>query len=484
MALAFICFLLFLAGGITFSVELQDNLDKQWTSSQSYPNEPEHSCSYWDVLQYLNLTKNNDMYTMTRPVKNSKNGTQVEIEMRIYTILDVREADQTFILYVWLFMDWKNEYIGWNENYFCGITEVAVPREALWMPDITIEEMTEKDKAPPSPFLSVFSDGWVKYRDDKIVMSTCKMHIFYFPFDIQRCSLSFKSILYNDEQLNININGNSTDITKKSLDTIRMQYEWKLLNITAENITGDYFGSNQDVIVYTITMERKSALYIVNFLLPVLFFLCLDFASLLMSNSGEKISFKITVLLAVTVMQLILNEILPFTSSRIPLIVIYCIGIFAMMLLSLLESILVNYVMEIDSSSKEDMTENDSKLKIKNASPIASAYNEMTDETPSTYNEGSSRQLTELFLAVEKVSDELGEMKKTFLGKKSEEKKSGYWTEVAKKIDKIFSIVYVLGALVFLSVIFLKWVVKSFKMKQRGTFEQHGQRFFKEPPPS
>ncbi|MEQ2242593.1 hypothetical protein ILYODFUR_037438, partial [Ilyodon furcidens] len=58
-----------------------------------------------------------------------------------------------------------------------------------------------------------------------------------------------------------------------------------------------------------------------------------------------------------------------------------------MMLLSLLESILVNYVIELDSSSKEDMAENDSKLKIKNASPIASAYNEMTDQTPSTYNE-------------------------------------------------------------------------------------------------
>ncbi|MEQ2245441.1 hypothetical protein ILYODFUR_028038, partial [Ilyodon furcidens] len=216
--------------------------------------------------------------------------------------------------------DWNNDYIEWNESDFCGITEVAVPREALWMPDITIEEMTEKDKAPPSPFLSVFSTGWVSYRDDKIVMSTCKMHIFYFPFDIQRCHLSFKSILYTDKQLNIFINSNNAEITNLSLNTIRMQYEWKLLHITTNTTTGDYFGTTQDVIVYTITMERKSALYIVNFLLPVLFFLCLDFASLLMSNSGEKISFKITVLLAVTVMQLILNEILPFTSSRIPLI--------------------------------------------------------------------------------------------------------------------------------------------------------------------
>lgn len=72
---------------------------------------------------------------------------------------------------------------------------------------------------------------------------------------------------------------------------------------------------------FQVTMRRKSTLYVVNFLLPVLFFWCLDVASILMSNGGgEKISFKVTVLLAVTVMQLILIEILPFTTSKIPLI--------------------------------------------------------------------------------------------------------------------------------------------------------------------
>lgn len=68
-------------------------------------------------------------------------------------------------------------------------------------------------------------------------------------------------------------------------------------------------------------MRRRPVLYIVNFLLPVLFFLCLDMASFLISdNGGEKLSFKVTVLLAVTVMQLILNEILPAASNKIPLI--------------------------------------------------------------------------------------------------------------------------------------------------------------------
>lgn len=78
---------------------------------------------------------------------------------------------------------------------------------------------------------------------------------------------------------------------------------------------------NQLNIISQITMKRRSILYIVNFILPVLFFLCLDLASFLISDTGgEKLSFKVTVLLAVTVMQLILNDILPCSSNKVPLI--------------------------------------------------------------------------------------------------------------------------------------------------------------------
>lgn len=124
---------------------------------------------------------------------------------------------------------------------------------------------------------------------------------------------------------------------------MRTQYEWLFMNMMV-NATNATEPLGQDRIVYTvsvgcmdgpapgrfllnahcvsqITMRRRSVLYIVNFLVPVLFFLCLDLASFLISDrGGEKLSFKVTVLLAITVLQLILNEILPASSDRVPLI--------------------------------------------------------------------------------------------------------------------------------------------------------------------
>ncbi len=50
---------------------------------------PDHNCSYQDVLNHLNLTKNNEMFYMTRPVRNYKRPTRVHLEVLLYAILDV-----------------------------------------------------------------------------------------------------------------------------------------------------------------------------------------------------------------------------------------------------------------------------------------------------------------------------------------------------------------------------------------------------------
>lgn len=57
----------------------------------SYADEinSEQNCSYQDVLNYLNLSSNNELYSMTRPVKNYKNPTLVSLEVLLYAILDV-----------------------------------------------------------------------------------------------------------------------------------------------------------------------------------------------------------------------------------------------------------------------------------------------------------------------------------------------------------------------------------------------------------
>ncbi|XP_029954728.1 5-hydroxytryptamine receptor 3A-like [Salarias fasciatus] len=400
-------------------------------------------CRYQDVLNHLNLSKSNDLFSMSRPVNNHTSATDVILIVAISAILDVRETDQTFVSYIWTHVIWKNEYIHWNPADFCRIKHVLVPTDVLWKPDIMIEEMIEKDKAPPSDFLKIRSNGNVEYRNDQVVISSCKMRVHNFPFDVQSCNLSIKSLMHSDEELHFLVDSNSTTLTELSRMVMQTQYEWLFIKMTVTSKTDNIsIDMNQTSIIHTIYMRRRSLLYIANFLLPILFFLCLDLSSFLISESGgEKLGFKVTVLLAVTVMQLILNEILPCSSERIPLIAVYCIGIFTLMMLSLLETILVMHLMEKDDSSPQDSdTSRDHQLvKNKPSKPsihhcFKEIYSNCTitsdvqvDQTPSVVKEDSSSQLTEVSLALGKVSDELEQIdnKMTAL---SDEKKPGEWT--------------------------------------------------------
>ncbi|TDG97856.1 hypothetical protein EPR50_G00212010 [Perca flavescens] len=451
----------------TLQPELQEN------SNQSLKNVSGESskgnCTYRDILRHLNLKEGNEN-SMTQP-GGDKSPTTVYLELLLYAILDVNEKDQKFLSYIWIDMYWKDDNISWNRDEFCGIKEIHLPAEKVWKPDLTIEEMTEKDKALPSPYLLIKSNGMIIRRDDMLVVSTCTMEVYSFPFDYQSCTLSLKSIIHSDRHIMLEAGAESELTTMWSKEMMRTQSEWLFIDMKIDNKTADNFGINQSMLVYTINMKRRSALYVANFLVPILFFFCLDLASFLISDSGgEKLGFKVTVLLAVTVMQLLLNEILPSSSERIPLIAVYCIGMFGLMMLSLMETILVMHLMEKDSkdqSLSEDCGDKPGKVSfhnccrdVKKLTPFCHIGDVFSGETPSgllpVAKEDSSRHLTEESHA----SDELSEAVKALtllLSNREEERMPGYWTRVAKTINKVFFIFYVIAASMFLLCLFFIW---------------------------
>uniref|UniRef100_UPI003AACEBFB 5-hydroxytryptamine receptor 3A-like n=1 Tax=Centroberyx gerrardi TaxID=166262 RepID=UPI003AACEBFB len=433
-------------------------------------------CSYQDVLNYLNLTKSNELYTLTRPVRNHTQPTVVNLHVTLYAILDVIEIDQRFVPYIWVEMMWKNEYISWQPDAFCGINRVTLPVEALWTPDISIAEMTEKAKTSPSLYLSIRNNGEVLMKNDLVMVSRCKMKIYSFPFDTQNCDLTFSSVMYPVDELQLHSQ------LDKEWYKIQGEDEWMLVSLTVDPFSSS--GSEgHGSIKYTFTIKRRPILYIVNFLLPILFFLFLDLASFLLSDSGgEKLGFKVTVLLAVTVLQLILNDILPATSNRIPLIATYCIGIFSLMLLSVLETILVMYLIGKDSPSQEKEADAGCSLSEDcgdkqdrgNSHKCDREGNKWTrcsclcdvsgGDTPSELlsvaKEGSSSKLTGESHGLESLSEELRELQKSLallLSSKEEGGKPGYWTRVAKRINTAFFIFYATAATVFLAIIFRTW---------------------------
>ncbi|XP_014846649.1 PREDICTED: 5-hydroxytryptamine receptor 3A-like [Poecilia mexicana] len=390
------------------------------------------------------------MYTMGLPIIKENRPLEVNLTLDPWAILDVREVDQTFVTHLGIKMEWINHYIKWSPENFCGIDKIIVPSELLWKPYIIIKDMAEKEKSLSSPNLKINSNGKTEFSTNQVVTTNCRMQVNKFPFDTQICNITFVSNIYDSKDLYLKSRfGHIT--YRKRIQKIITQYEWLFCNMTVHtwNSTGHLY--------FPITVKRRSVIYIVNFLLPILYLTCLDLVSFLMSD-GEKVGFKITVLLAVTVMQLILNDILPSSSDSIPLIMKYCFGIFTMMMISLIETIFVNYLIEKDSASEDDETAQDPSLEAMKKYG-ASLIDKLGFKRGSAAKEDTSIQHTEGPLTLEMFSDELREMKKmiTLLNTDKQEEKRGYWTKLADRINKIFAICYVISITVFLAILFSMW---------------------------
>ena len=83
-----------------------------------------------------------------------------------------------------------------------------------------------------------------------------------------------------------------------------------------------------------------------------------------------------------------------------------------------------------------------------------------TNQSTKPFLQGNSNKLVDEYHALEKLSDELREMEKTLsllLSNRKEEEKPGYWTRVAKGVNRVFFIFYLSVVSLFLIIIFTKW---------------------------
>ncbi|XP_062382870.1 5-hydroxytryptamine receptor 3A-like [Sardina pilchardus] len=411
-----------------------------------------------------------------RPVRDWRTPTYATVDLYLYVIIDVDEKFQSFTTGVSLSASWTNELLRWDPLDFCGIQQFNVPREYVWRPHFTIMESietkqsgaeqasqvllraavlieTKQSGAEQASQVLLRAGGMVFYGDTYKITSTCNMDLHKFPFDTQRCKLTLLALLTTIDQVRLFLPSNSSDVTTGSLTVFQKQGEWDLISVhvSKDNLT---IGPREvlDQLVYTITITRKPQLYIINFLVPVLVFLVLDLMSFFMNESrGEKLGFKVTILLAISVLLLILHDILPSTDKKTPVIGIFCTGVFSFVGCSIVETITVSFLMRMASKC-------DAKA--------------LTSRTPEKMNgEGTAQPAdsTEVEHHLERKEDDssvlhliLAELQvlRTHMSSdhpKHHGKSCLYLKTAAKWINAVYFILYLCAATVFLALIGKEW---------------------------
>lgn len=99
--------------------------------------------------------------------------------------------------------------------------------------------------------------------------------------------------------------------------------EWIIETIKAANATTDYNGccGNFSAVVYTLTLTRKPTYFMFYLSPPVIVLVLLSLLSFFIpTESGERIGFVTTILLALMVFLNIMPEYLPKTSDQVPIL--------------------------------------------------------------------------------------------------------------------------------------------------------------------
>ncbi|XP_041375101.1 neuronal acetylcholine receptor subunit alpha-10-like [Gigantopelta aegis] len=320
---AYLVLVMFMMYGGIGAVFAELTSDVRWTDEQK-------------LLYYLR--RNYD--SAVRPVFNASHPIVVRLGITLAQVLDVDEKNQIITLSVWLDQEWYDEKLTWNKSLFANITILRIPCDLVWLPDIILYNSVDNHhKGYMRSLVMVQENGNVFWPPIVRMRSSCKMDITYFPFDDQVCKLKLGSWAYDGFQL---------DVVKRTMEVDTENYvdngEWVLIDTQVTRNVVYYACCPEPFpdITFYIHIRRRVLYYMFNVIVPCVLLSSLSLTGFLLpSDSGEKVTLGLTVLLAFSVFMLLVAENMPPTSEYVPLIGIYLTVIMAMSAISVALAVFV-----------------------------------------------------------------------------------------------------------------------------------------------
>jgi hypothetical protein len=213
---------------------------------------------------------------------------------------------------------WVDEFLMWNPGFNGGITELSFEQNKIWKPDIVLKNSFNKldQLGRPFMYMNVLFHGVVIWQPFEVFQTTCDADITYFPFDRQSCQLVFTSWTFSTSKVIVQQSeeGIVTDVMTTNA-------EW---NIEYTMASDSGIGDHSHLVTFTLIMRRKPLFPILNIILPALMMVSLNmFVMVLPAESGEKVGFAVTIMLALSVFLTIVSESIPSNSVSVSFLSVY-----------------------------------------------------------------------------------------------------------------------------------------------------------------
>ncbi|KAI5722342.1 hypothetical protein M8J76_007009 [Diaphorina citri] len=286
---------------------------------------------------------------LIRPVGNNSDKLTVKMGLKLSQLIEVNLKNQIMTTNVWVNQEWEDYKLKWSPEEYGGVDTLHVPSEHIWLPDIVLYNNADGNYEVTIMTKAILHyDGKVVWNPPAIYKSFCEIDVEYFPFDVQTCVMKFGSWTYDGYTVDLKhiLQGPDSDKIDIGIDLqdYYLSVEWDIMKVPAVRNEKFYSCCEEPYpdIIFNITLRRKTLFYTVNLIIPCV---GISFLSVLVfylpSDSGEKVSLCISILLSLTVFFLLLAEIIPPTSLTVPLLGKYLLFTMILVTLSVVVTIAV-----------------------------------------------------------------------------------------------------------------------------------------------
>ncbi|XP_061196642.1 acetylcholine receptor subunit alpha-like [Saccostrea echinata] len=254
-----------------------------------------------------------------RPVKHQGLTLDLDISLRFSGINSLDEVKGVFTTSGFMVLQWYDSYLSWDPQSYENITEMYLPQNDIWKPDLVLKNGLKSFSEMGGKFYYVYVEhtGLVIWWPFQVFETKCPIDITYFPFDRQTCNITLTIWTHTIYEVNISNSNQGLDFYEFIPSSV-----WAI-DSSSHNIRT---GSGESEVTFTFNLSRKPGFYILNLILPILFLGKLNLVVFLIpTQSEEKVAFSITLFLSFAVFLNVLDSSLPENSDNTSFLCLYLV---------------------------------------------------------------------------------------------------------------------------------------------------------------
>eukprot|EP00081_Caenorhabditis_elegans_P018093 NP_498437.2 Acetylcholine receptor subunit alpha-type acr-5 [Caenorhabditis elegans] len=273
------------------------------------------------------------------PKRDYTRPTRVNLSMSLYQILDVDEHMQSIEVNVWMVQHWYDEFLDWNPVDYGMINRTIVPYHQIWIPDTYLynSEELEQKKTESLMNAQLETGHWNQKKDGAkvqlmfpaIYKLSCRMDVRWFPYDRQNYKTSFKPMKLLQQTIDYWPLSSTVN-----LGNMARNDEWEVISFEFVRVEETFKCCTAPwVMLYAhLVIRRKPLYYMINLVVPTSIITIVAVTGFFTPTSSsserdEKLYLGINTLLTMSVMMLMVCNQMPSTSTYVPLMSWYYIGI-------------------------------------------------------------------------------------------------------------------------------------------------------------